>query len=121
MDQKEIAMNGAGVAELGFPMWPQFDPKTKQDMADAMDSGLVSYWTGKKGMEFEEKFRQWSGATMAVSCSCGTAALHIGISCLGIGPGNEVLVVVFLHRVLLCHRAGRCDPRFLRRDPRPHH
>ena len=102
MDQKEIAMNGAGVAELGFPMWPQFDPKTKQDMADAMDSGLVSYWTGKKGMEFEEKFRQWSGATMAVSCSCGTA-------------------VVFLHRVLLCHRAGRCDPRFLRRDPRPHH
>ena len=92
MDQKEIAMNGAGVAELGFPMWPQFDPKTKQDMADAMDSGLVSYWTGKKGMEFEEKFRQWSGATMAVSCSCGTAALHIGISCLGIGPGDEVLV-----------------------------
>ena len=92
MDQKEIAMNGAGVAELGFPMWPQFDPKTKQDMADALDSGLVSYWTGKKGMEFEEKFRQWSGATMAVSCSCGTAALHIGISCLGIGPGDEVLV-----------------------------
>ena len=92
MDKKEIAMNGAGVAELGFPMWPQFDPKTKQDMADALDSGLVSYWTGKKGMEFEEKFRQWSGATMAVSCSCGTAALHIGISCLGIGPGDEVLV-----------------------------
>ena len=92
MDKKEIAMNGAGVAELGFPMWSQFDPKTKQDMADALDSGLVSYWTGKKGMEFEEKFRQWSGATMAVSCSCGTAALHIGISCLGIGPGDEVLV-----------------------------
>ena len=62
MDKKEIAMNGAGVAELGFPMWPQFDPKTKQDMADALDSGLVSYWTGKKGMEFEEKFRQWSGS-----------------------------------------------------------
>ena len=32
MNQKEIAMNGAGVAELGFPMWPQFDPKTKQDI-----------------------------------------------------------------------------------------
>ena len=34
MDQKEIAMNGAGVAELGFPMWPQFDPKTKQPAMD---------------------------------------------------------------------------------------
>ena len=67
MENKELAMNGAGVAELGFPMWPQFDPKTKADMAEVMDSGLVSYWTGKKGMEFEEKFRQWSGATMAIS------------------------------------------------------
>ena len=41
MDQKEIAMNGAGVAELGFPMWPQFDPKTKQDTADAGIEYLV--------------------------------------------------------------------------------
>ena len=54
MDQKEIAMNGAGVAELGFPMWPQFDPKTKAEMAQALDTGLVSYWTGKKGMEFDK-------------------------------------------------------------------
>ena len=92
MEKKELAMNGAGVAELGFPMWPQFDPKTKAEMAQALDTGLVSYWTGKKGMEFEEKFRQWAGATMAISCSCGTAALHIGISSLGIGPGDEVLV-----------------------------
>ena len=92
MEKKELAMNGAGVAELGFPMWPQFDPKTKAEMAEALDTGLVSYWTGKKGMEFEEKFRQWAGATMAISCSCGTAALHIGISSLGIGPGDEVLV-----------------------------
>lgn len=92
MEQKELAMNGAGVAELGFPMWPQFDPKTCEDIVRITQSGLVNYWTGKKGMEFEEQFRQWSGATMAISCSCGTAALHIGISSLGIGPGDEVLV-----------------------------
>lgn len=122
MDKKEIAMNGAGVAELGFPMWPQFDPKTKQDMADALDSGLVSYWTGKKGMEFEEKFRQWSGATMAVSCSCGTAALHIGISCLGIGPGDEVLVpsYSFIASSYAIVQAGAI-PVFCDVTPRPHH
>ena len=88
MEKKEIAMNGAGVAELGFPMWPQFNPKTKDDIVKITESGLVCYWTGKKGMEFEEKFAAWTGASMAISCSCGTAALHIGISSLGIGPGD---------------------------------
>lgn len=92
MEKKELAMNGAGVAELGFPMWPQFDPKTKEDIVKITESGLVSYWTGKVGMEFEENFRAWSGATMAISCATGTAALHIAISSLGIGPGDEVLV-----------------------------
>ena len=91
-ENKELAMNGAGVAELGFPMWPQFDPKTKEDIAKITESGLVSYWTGKIGMEFEEKFRAWSGATMAISTTNGTAALHVAISSLGIGPGDEVLV-----------------------------
>ena len=91
-EEKEIAMNGAGVEELGFPMWPAFDPKTKEDVAKILDNGLVNYWTGKKGMEFEEAFAKWAGAKMAVSCTNGTSALHIGISSLGIGPGDEVLV-----------------------------
>ncbi len=91
-ENKEIAMNAAGVAELGFPMWPQFNPKTADDVKAIIESGLVNYWTGKKGMEFEEMFRAWAGAKMAISCTNGTAALHIGIASLGIGPGDEVLV-----------------------------
>ena len=87
MDQKEIAMNGAGVAELGFPMWPQFDPKTKQDMADALDSGLVSYWTGKKGMEFEEKFRQWSGT--GIPQKGQRKQQHQDVQILRHFPGNQ--------------------------------
>ena len=33
-NQKEIVMNGAGVEELGFPMWPQFAPETAGDVAE---------------------------------------------------------------------------------------
>ncbi len=88
----ELAMNAAGVAELGFPMWPQFAPETPGDVAELLKTGLVNYWTGKKGMEFEEQFRKWAGAEMAISCTNGTAALHIALASLGIGPGDEVLV-----------------------------
>ena len=91
-EKNETAMNGAGVTEVGFPMWPQFDPKSKEDIAEILDSGLVSYWTGKKGMAFEEQFAKWEGSKMAISCTSGTAALHIGIASLGIGPGDEVIV-----------------------------
>ena len=91
-EKKEIVMNGAGVAELGFPGWPQVDPKSKAEIAEALDTGAGCYWTGHKGMEFEDKFAKWCGAKMAISCTNGTAALHIGIATLGIGPGDEVIV-----------------------------
>ena len=43
-------------------------------------------------MEFEEKWAKWIGAKMAISCTNGTAALHIALASLGIGPGDEVIV-----------------------------
>lgn len=90
--KNEAVMNGAGVTEIGFPMWPQFAPETLEDVLEPIKNGKVNYWTGTKGMEFEEKWRQWIGAKMAISCTNGTAALHIAISSLGIGPGDEVIV-----------------------------
>ncbi len=88
----EKVMNAAGITELGFPMWPQFNPDSFVDAVEPLKNGKVNYWTGHKGMEFEEMFREWTGAAMAISCTNGTAALHIGISSLGIGPGDEVIV-----------------------------
>ena len=89
---KEVVMNGAGVTEVGFPMWPQFAPETLEDVLEPIKNGKVNYWTGPKGMEFEEQWRKWMGAKMAISCMNGTAALHIAITSLGIGPGDEVIV-----------------------------
>lgn len=91
-NEKEIVMNGAGIADIGFPMWPQFNEKSYEDVVDILKSGKVSYWTGKVGMEFEEKFAKWEGVKMAVSCTNGTAALHIALAALNIGPGDEVIV-----------------------------
>ena len=91
-DQEQKVMNGAGITELGFPMWPQFAPETLVDVLEPIRNGKVNYWTGPKGMEFEKAWAEWNGAKMAISCTNGTAALHIAISSLGIGPGDEVIV-----------------------------
>lgn len=90
--EKDTVMNGAGIADIGFPMWPQFAPETMNDIQEPIRNGKVNYWTGPKGMEFETKWNEWMGAKMSISCTNGTAALHIAISSLGIGPGDEVIV-----------------------------
>jgi len=74
------------------PGWPSFDEKAIKAVEAVLRSGKVNYWTGPKGMEFERKFAAWQGSYYAISASSGTAALHIAISALGIGPGDEVIV-----------------------------
>lgn len=92
MAEKEIVMNGTAIPEISFPGWPQFAPETFEDVLEPLKSGKVGYWRGTKGMEFEEKFAQWLGAKMAISCTNGTAALHTALASLNIGPGDEVIV-----------------------------
>lgn len=92
MEKETKIMNGAGIEDLGFPMWPQFAKETLVDVLEPLKNGKVNYWTGKKGMEFETKWAEWIGAKFAISCTNGTAALHVAIASLGIGPGDEIIV-----------------------------
>ncbi len=71
--------------------WPQFCERAIKDVEVVLRSGKVNYWTGPKGMEFEKKFSQWQGSKFGISVATGTAALHVAISALGIGPGDEVI------------------------------
>ena len=90
--KNDLIMNADGAAKLGFPMWPAFAPETATAIQEPIKNGLVNYWTGKRGMEFEKQFAEWEGSTYAVSCTNGTAALHIALASLGVGPGDEVIV-----------------------------
>ena len=75
-----------------LPHWPAFDEAGIQAVEQVLRSGRVNYWTGRQGMEFEKRFAEWQGSRYAVSVSNGTAALHVGLTALGIGPGDEVIV-----------------------------
>jgi len=90
---EKLAINGGRKAVTNdLAGWPQFDEKAIKSVEEVLRSGKVNYWTGPKGMEFERKFAEWQGNQYAISASSGTAALHIALSALGIGPGDEVIV-----------------------------
>lgn len=90
---EKLAINGGPKAVTGQKIgWPNFDEKTIKAVENVMRSGKVNYWTGPKGMEFEKKFAEWQGSKFAISVATGTAALHVGLTAMGIGPGDEVIV-----------------------------
>jgi dTDP-4-amino-4,6-dideoxygalactose transaminase len=72
--------------------WPNFSEEAIQSVVETLRSGKVNYWTGRKGMEFEKRFAEWQGSKYAISVATGTAALHVAMTALGIGPGDEVIV-----------------------------
>ena len=45
--------------------------------------------------EFERKWRAFNGSKHAVAVSSCTAALHLSLAALGIGPGDEVIMPAF--------------------------
>src|ERR1700691_5258138 len=93
MTTPKLAINGAPKSVTNkLQGWPQFDDNAINSVANVLRSGKVNYWTGKQGMEFEKKFAEWQGSNYAISVASGTAALHVGLASLGIGPGDEVIV-----------------------------
>lgn len=63
-----------------------------EDIAEVVDT-LHSGWlgTGPKTKRFEAMFAEYVGAKHAVGVNSCTAALHLGLMALGIGPGDEVI------------------------------
>jgi perosamine synthetase len=60
-------------------------------VTDCVKSGWVSS-LGAYIPRFEEMFAQFCGARFGIATSNGTAALHLALVVLGIGPGDEVIV-----------------------------
>jgi dTDP-4-amino-4,6-dideoxygalactose transaminase len=90
---ENLAINGGQKAVTGpLPGWPQFSEKGKKAILQPLESGQVNYWTGTRGMEFEEKWAAFHGVQFAISCNSGTSALHTALAAMGIGPGDEVIV-----------------------------
>ena len=54
---------------------------------------LRSRWigAGERVQRFEQGFRRYKGAPYAAAVSSGTAAIHVALVALGIGPGDEVI------------------------------
>jgi len=91
MAEKLAVDGGKPVCSEPWPHWPYFPDSAIRAAMMPLRTGKVNYWTGTRGMEFEQEFADWCGAKFGISTSSGTSALHVALAGLGIGPGDEVI------------------------------
>lgn len=74
---------------------PFFRPSIGEKEVAAVTECLRSGWltTGKKCVQFENDFAEYlGGGVHAIAVNSATAALHLALEALGLGPGDEVIL-----------------------------
>ncbi|MGI5531971.1 DegT/DnrJ/EryC1/StrS family aminotransferase [Streptomyces syringium] len=69
---------------------PEIGAAEREAVADVLRSGWLS--TGPVTQDFEARYAAALGVDDAVAVANGTAALHLAVLALGLGPGDEVVL-----------------------------
>ncbi len=97
---------------------PSLTGREAEYLQECVASGFVSS-VGPFVTRFEETFATRVGAAHAVACASGTAALHLAMVTLGVGPGDTVAVsdLTFVASANAVHYTG-AQPVLVDSEPR---
>jgi dTDP-4-amino-4,6-dideoxygalactose transaminase len=73
---------------LGFQP-PAIGEEEIASVTETLRSGWLT--TGPKAAELERRFAEYVEAKHALAVTSGTAAMHLALAALGVGPGDEVI------------------------------
>jgi len=79
---------------------PVYKPFIGEPESRYVAQALASTWISAKGEfldRFEREFPRFVGSTHGIATCNGTAAAHLALAALGIGPGDEVIVPTFTY------------------------
>lgn len=99
---------GAVPAARRAEFLPFARPLIGEEEIAAVVETLRSGWLtmGPRTREFEGAFADFVGAPHAVALNSGTAALHLALEAVGVGPGDEVIVPTYTFTAsaaVVCH------------------
>ena len=70
---------------------PRFGAPERTQLDAAIQQDALFYWGGPQTNTLKERFQTLTGLAHVMTCSSGTAALHIAVNAAGIQPGDEVI------------------------------
>lgn len=98
---------------------PSLGSREREALLDAFDSGWIS-GRGPQIEAFEDAFAQVVGSRAAVAVSNGSVALHLVLSVLGLGAGDEVIVPSYTY-VACANAIAHTGARPVLADSSPQH
>jgi perosamine synthetase len=91
-DGARLALHGGPKAVTGAPPRLVRWGEPERERLNAMiGQDSLFYWKGPQTTLLTERFREVCPLKHVMTCSSGTAALHIAVAAAGIAPGDEVI------------------------------
>ena len=86
-----LALNGGSPVRSSFLPFhqPLVDADDEQAVVETLRSGWLT--TGPRTKGFEKDLAAYTGAAHCVAVNSCTAALHLALEAIGVGPGDEVI------------------------------
>ncbi|MCK5569733.1 MAG: DegT/DnrJ/EryC1/StrS aminotransferase family protein, partial [Spirochaetes bacterium] len=75
--------------------WPVLDERDREAVLKVFDNGYLCGSEAPEVKKLEEEWAEYIGRAHCLTTSSGTAALHMALAALNIGPGDEVIVPAY--------------------------
>jgi len=75
--------------------WPILDERDRKAVLGVFNNGYLCGPEAPEVVALEEEWRDYMGRKYCLTTNSGTAALHMALAALNIGPGDEVIVPAY--------------------------
>ncbi len=102
-----------------YKNWPIITDDDRRLVNDVLNSGILAGGTAPQVSALEKEWAQYTGARYCLTTTSGTAALHMALAAVGVGPGDEVITSAFTFLASAsCALHQNAIPVFVDIDPR---
>ncbi len=99
--------------------WPIITSYDRKYIKQVLDSGIVAGGTAPQVSALEKEWAKYLGSKYCLTTCSGTAALHMALAALGVGPGDEVITSAWTFLASAsCALHQNAIPVFVDIDPR---
>jgi perosamine synthetase len=118
---EKLAIDGGKpvLTRKDYKNWPIIGPDERRLVNEVLDKGIVAGGTAPQVKALEKEWAAYTGSKYCLTTCSGTAALHMALAAVGVGPGDEVITSAFTFLASAsCAIHQNAIPVFVDIDPR---